>query len=195
MLEQSPASASGYLTLADYYAEQRRHRLAPSPTMNTRWSWRPGRADVHDRIALAYYKQGARAQAIAEWKQVFSVLQQQANSARMPESFWTDFARTCNHLSSNRTFNDLKPDVDALLRTYLRHNGNYRSNALLHSAYIAATSQSDPPACDHLAARPGCSRSGSRALCWPTWWMRPGFRWHSVLRSISASWKQSRMPY
>ena len=35
-------------------------------------------------------------------------------------------------------FSDLKPDLDALLRTYLRRNGNYRSNALLHSAYVAS---------------------------------------------------------
>ena len=43
----------------------------------------------------------------------------------------------------NHSFNDLKPEVDTLLRSYLRHNGNYRSNALLHSAYVAAA---DPPA-------------------------------------------------
>ena len=149
---------------------------------------------MHDSLAMAYYKQGARAEAIAQWKQVFSVLQQQVNTARMPESFWTDFSRTCKHLSSNRTFNDLKPDVDALLRTYLRHNGNYRSNALLHSAYIAATSSRI------RRVRPiGCSNwlqlLRIPALCWLTWWMRPGSRWHSALRSISASWKQSRMPY
>ena len=144
MLEQSPASASGYLTLADYYTERGDPARAIADYERT-LELAPDRADVHDRIALAYYKQGERAQAIAEWKQVFSVLQQQANSTRMPESFWTDFARTCNNLSGNRTLNDLRPDVDALLRNYLRHNGNYRSNALLHSAYIAATSQSDPP--------------------------------------------------
>ena len=31
----------------------------------------------------------------------------------------------------------MKPDVDTLLRAYLRRNGNYRSNAVLHSAYVA----------------------------------------------------------
>jgi len=144
MLEQSPASVSGYLTVADYYAERGDPARAIADYKRM-LELAPGRADVHDRIALIYYKQGARAQAIAEWKQVFSVLQQQANSARMPESFWTDFARTCENLGSNRTFNDLRPEVDALLRTYLRHHGNYRSNALLHSAYIAAISQLDPP--------------------------------------------------
>jgi len=142
MLEQSPASASGYLTLADYYAERGDPTHAIADFERT-LELEPGRADVHNRIALAYYKQGMRAQAVAEWKQVFVVLQQQA-SARLPESFWTDFARTCSNLSSQRTFSELKPDVDALLRTYLRHNGNYRSNTVLHSAYVAAASQSDP---------------------------------------------------
>ena len=86
---------------------------------------------------MAYYKQGARAEALAEWKQVLSILAQQVNSARVPESFWTDFARACDHLRTRRLFNDLKPDVDALLRAYLQRNGNYRSNALLHNAYVA----------------------------------------------------------
>src|SRR4029077_6076538 len=72
-----------------------------------------------------------------------STLGQQVNSARVPESFWADFSRTCEHLRSRKQFNDLKPDVDSLLRAYLRRNGTYRSNALLHSAYVA---MADPAA-------------------------------------------------
>ena len=51
----------------------------------------PGRADVHDSLAVAYYKQGARSEAIAQWKQVFFTLGQQVNSTRVPESFWARF--------------------------------------------------------------------------------------------------------
>ena len=86
---------------------------------------------------LAYYKQGARAEAMAQWKLVFSTLGNQVNSTRVLETFWTDFSLTCEHLRSRKLFNGLKPDVDTLLRAYLRRNGNYRSNALLHSAYVA----------------------------------------------------------
>ncbi len=136
ILEQSPGSASGYLTVADYYFDNEDTARAIADYEHA-LELAPGRADVHDSLALAYYKQGARAEAVAQWKQVFSALGQQANSTRVPESFWSDFSRTCEHLRSRKVFNDLKPDVDALLRLYLRHNANYRSNMLLHSAYVA----------------------------------------------------------
>ena len=97
MLEQSPASASGYLTLADYYVDNGDASRAIADYQHT-LELSPGRADVHDRIALAYLKQGARPQAIAEWKEAVSALQQQVNSARTPEGFWTDFSRICDHL-------------------------------------------------------------------------------------------------
>ena len=64
-------------------------------------------------------------------------------AAHLPESFWADFGHTCDQLAARQLFGELKPDADAILRTYLRHNGNYRSNALLHSAYAASA---DPAA-------------------------------------------------
>ena len=137
MLEQSPGSASGYLTIADYYADSGDTAHAVADYLHT-LELAPGRADVHDRLAVAYFKRGARAEAIDQWKQVFSTLGQQVKSNRVPESFWADFSRTCENLRSRKLFNDLKPDGDALLRAYLRRNGNYRSNALLHSVYAAS---------------------------------------------------------
>ncbi|MGA9797532.1 MAG: tetratricopeptide repeat protein, partial [Terriglobales bacterium] len=136
ILEQSPASAPAYLTVADYYFESGDTARAIADYQHT-LELAPGMADVHDSLAIAYYKQGARADAMAEWRQVFSTLGQQVNSVRVPESFWADFSWSCEHLRSRKLFNDLKPEVDTLLRAYLRRNGNYRSNALLHSAYAA----------------------------------------------------------
>jgi cellulose synthase operon protein C len=135
-LEESPGSASSYLTVADYYFDGGDTARAIADYEHT-LELASGRADVHDSLALAYYKQGARAEAVSQWKQVFSTLGQQVNSMRVPESFWGDFSRTCEHLHSRKLFNEFKPDVDTLLRAYLRRNGNYRSNALLHSAYVA----------------------------------------------------------
>ena len=73
ILEQSPASASGYLTVADYYVGRGDTARAIADYEHT-LELTPSRADVHDLMALAYYKQGAHAQAIAEWKQAFAVL-------------------------------------------------------------------------------------------------------------------------
>jgi hypothetical protein len=137
LLEQSPATASGYLALADYYTETGDTHTAISDYGHT-LELTPGRAEVLDRLALAYYKQGSRSEALAQWKLALSTLIRQIDSARVPESFWTDFAHICDHLQTRRLFPPLKPGADALLRAYLRRNGNYRSNAPLRSAYLAA---------------------------------------------------------
>ena len=136
ILEESPASPSGYLTVADYYADQgdTKHAIAD---YNHALELSPNRTDVYDSLAVAYYKQGDHAAALAQWKQAFAVLAAQLNSAHLPESFWADFGRTCDQLAARHVFGELESDADAIIRTYIRHNGNYRSNALLHSAYAA----------------------------------------------------------
>lgn len=136
ILEESPATASGYLTLADYYAGAGDNDRAIADYHHT-LELSPNRPDVYDRLASAYYKQGDRSAALAQWKQAFAILSAQLNSAHVPESFWGDFGRTCDQLAAHHLFPELKPDADAIIRNYLRHNGNYRSNALLHSAFAA----------------------------------------------------------
>ncbi|MFI5096858.1 MAG: hypothetical protein ACHQT6_02680 [Candidatus Acidiferrales bacterium] len=136
-LEQSPASWSGYEGLADYHAESGDARSAIEEYKHA-LELSPGQAAIHDRLALAYYKDGKRAEALAEWKLLFSSLLKQINSGRTPESFWSDFGRACDHLHSRHLFASAKTDADALVRAYLHRNGNYRSNALLHSVYAAA---------------------------------------------------------
>jgi tetratricopeptide (TPR) repeat protein len=136
ILEQSPASSSGYLTVADYYAGAGDTERAIAD-YNHALELSPNRPDVYDSLAAAYYKRGDHAAAIAQWKQAFAVLSKQLNSARVPESFWTDFGRTCDQLRARHLYSELKPDADAIVRTYLRHNGNYRSNGVLHPAYAA----------------------------------------------------------
>jgi len=75
---------------------------------------------------------------VKQWKLAIAQLAQQVKRVAVPESFWTDFARLCQESASRHAFAELKPDVDALLRAYLKKNGNYRSNELLKSAYTAA---------------------------------------------------------
>jgi predicted Zn-dependent protease len=137
VLEQSPATAAGYLALADYYSESGDTHSAISDYNHT-LELTPGLADVLDRLALAYFKQGSRSEALAQWKLALATLRRQIDTERVPESFWTDFAHICDHLETRRLFTHLKPDADTLLRAYLHRNGNYRSNALLRSVYLAA---------------------------------------------------------
>ncbi len=142
ILEESPASSSGYLTLADYYASSGDTARAIAD-YNHALELAPDRPDVYDKLAVAYFKQGDRAAALAQWKQAFAILSKQLNSSRVPDSFWRDFGRTCDQLRTRHLFAGLKPDADGIVRTYLRHNGVWRSNAVLHPAYV---SQEDPGA-------------------------------------------------
>ncbi len=136
ILEESPVSPSGYLTVADYYAGAGdTHRAIADYGHALELS--PNRPDVYDSLAVAYFKQGDSSAALAQWKLAIAALSAQLNSTRVSENFWADFGRTCDQLAARHLFDELKPDVDTLLRTYLRRNGNYRSNALLHSIYMA----------------------------------------------------------
>ncbi len=136
ILEESPVSPSGYLTVADYYAGASDTRRAIAD-YNHALELSPNLPDIYDSLAVVYFKQGDRAAALAQWKQALAALSAQLNSTHPPESFWADFGRTCDQLAARHLFDELKPNVDAILRTYLRRNGNYRSNALLHSVYVA----------------------------------------------------------
>jgi len=136
ILEASPASASGYLTLADYYAGAGDTKHAITDYEHA-LELSPDRPDVYDSLAVAYYKEGDRAAALAQWKQAFATLSKQLDSKRVPESFWRDFARTCDQLRTRHLFAELKPDADAIVRTYLRRNGTWLSGAILQPAYAA----------------------------------------------------------
>ncbi len=135
-LEHSPASSSAYETLADFYMANGDARAAIADYNHT-LELSPGLAGVHDRLALAYFQARNREQAIAQWKLLFAALLAQVDSARVPESFWADFGRACDHLHSRHLFTNVKPEADTVVRAYLRRKGNYRSNALLHSVYAA----------------------------------------------------------
>jgi predicted Zn-dependent protease len=137
ILEESPATASGYLTLAAYYADTADTKHAIADYQHA-LELSPNRPEVYDSLAVAYYKQGDHAAALGQWKQALAVLSAQLSSGRLPESFWADFGRTCDQLAARHLFSALKPEVDVIIRSYLRYNGNYRANALLHSAYAAA---------------------------------------------------------
>jgi tetratricopeptide (TPR) repeat protein len=136
ILEESPASASGYLTLADYYAGTGDTKQAIAEYEHT-LELSPNRPDVYDSLAAAYYKQDDRAAALAHWKLAFATLSKQLDSKRVPESFWRDFGRTCDQLHTRHLFAELKPDADAIVRTYLHRNGTWLSNAMLQPTYAA----------------------------------------------------------
>jgi predicted Zn-dependent protease len=136
IVEESPASASGYKTLADYYVSAGENKHAIAEYQHT-LELSPNRPDMYDSLAVAYYKQGDRAAALGQWKLAFAALSKQLDSKRVPESFWRDFGRTCDQLRARHLFAELKPGADPIVRTYLRRNGTWQSNMMLQPAYAA----------------------------------------------------------
>ncbi|HWZ96747.1 MAG TPA: tetratricopeptide repeat protein [Candidatus Dormibacteraeota bacterium] len=134
--EHNPTSSESYRSLGDYYLDQGNTQKAIEEYKYT-LELNPDRADIHDKLALAYLKEKNRAEAVAQWKLFFAAQLNQVNKSRLPESFWSDFGAACDHVRSRALFAELKPQIDQLVRTYLRINGNYRSNAILHSAFAA----------------------------------------------------------
>ena len=141
-LEHRPASADPYLSLGDYYMDLGDTGKAIEQYKYT-LELAPGRVDIHDKLAVAYFKSKNRAEAIAQWRLFFAGELNQVNNARLPGTFWADFGRACDHVRRRSLFADLKPEIEQLVRGYLHRNGNYRSNAVLHSVYVL---QSDPAA-------------------------------------------------
>lgn len=141
-LEHSPASADPYLSLGDYYMDLGDTGKAIEQYKYT-LELAPGRVDIHDKLALAYFKSKNRAEAVAQWKLFFAGELNQVNKARLAENFCADFGRASDHVRTRGLFADLKPEIEQLVRAYLHRNGNYRSNAVLHSVYVL---QSDPAA-------------------------------------------------
>ncbi len=135
-LEQSPASASGYITVAEYYAGSGKIDRAVDDYHRT-LELAPGRADIHDRIAVLYWRQQKRTEAVEEWKKALELLDAQVHQRVVPPAFWPTFGYVMNHLGNRHVAAELRPQSDAVLRDYVRQNGAYQVDGLLRSAYIA----------------------------------------------------------
>ena len=135
-LEESPATASGYITVAEYYADSGKLDRAVEDYDHT-LELAPARADIHDRVAVLYWRQQKRTEAVAEWKTAFELLDAQVHQRVVPPSFWSTFGYVMNHIGNRHVAAELRPQSDAVLRDYVRQNGTYRVEELLRAGYTA----------------------------------------------------------
>jgi hypothetical protein len=136
ILEQSPGTSSSYVTTAQYYADAKKFELALQDYAHV-LELAPGRADIHDKMALLMWRQQKRAEAIAEWKLALEIFDAQVNARTIPESFWENFRYTLNHIGNRKLLTELRPHVNGVIRDYVRHNGSYESDGILREAYLA----------------------------------------------------------
>jgi tetratricopeptide (TPR) repeat protein len=136
IVEQSPATSSGYVTTAQYYADAGRVDRALQDYAHT-LELAPGRADIHDRMALLLWRQKKRPDAIAEWKQALEIYDAQVNQRTIPADFWGNFGYTLNHIGNRHLLGELRPQAETVLRDYVRKNGSYEANTVLREAFVA----------------------------------------------------------
>ncbi len=109
-----------------------------------------------------------------------------STGAHLPESFWADFGRTCRstgqarHLFGER----FSPEADAILRTYLRHNGNLplKRAAALRARRRGRSCRGHGVSCS-IFISPWCTIRRSFLSMSPT---LPGFRSRTARQFTSA---------
>ncbi len=130
ILEATPGRSDAYFVLAEYSG-------AVSDYQNA-LELNPGRADVHDRLAVIASKHGNSAGAVREWKLAFAAFSRIMDRSRVPQTFWSDLSGALRHIGEAKQLPALQRDADKLLRTYIRRNGSYQIDAILEAALLAS---------------------------------------------------------
>jgi Tfp pilus assembly protein PilF len=138
-LESRPGVAASYVTLAEAYTDARQPDAAVREYDHA-LELEPSSAGIHRSIAAVLWASGHKADAIAQWQQSLALLHAMVDLRAVPESFWTDFTAISRDLQQNHLGAQLQPEMDAVLRSYITKNGEYRSIELLHSAFTALDS-------------------------------------------------------
>ncbi len=130
IVEATPGRSEAYFTLAEYSGSPADYRSA--------LDLNPGRADVHDRLAVIASKNNLPADAIREWKLALAAFSQMMDRSRVPQKFWTDLPDTLRHIGDAKQLPALRDDVEKILRTYIRRNGSFQIEGILEGALIAS---------------------------------------------------------
>ncbi|MGO9316923.1 MAG: hypothetical protein ACLPXT_02025 [Terracidiphilus sp.] len=134
-LEHTPEKANAYTQLADYSAGAGRVEYALADYQHS-LDLKSDQPAVLDSMAKLEWKQGRQADAVAAWQLAVKQLAVELNS-HMPESFWGDFAQVVSDVAKNGQYAAISQQVDAILRVYLKRNGEYRADELLEAGYHA----------------------------------------------------------
>ena len=134
-LEAAPAHADAYFTLAEYYRESGQPERAMVDFGNA-LQLDSKRADVHDRMALVYWRQNKHDEATREFKTALQAFAREEDG-RIHEDFWRSLAATLEDIGQCQVFEAVRPEADRVLRTYVHRNGSYQVDVLLRAALKA----------------------------------------------------------
>jgi hypothetical protein len=135
-LERTPGSSGAYLRLADYSSGMDRANAAFVDYQHSLDLNRDQPA-VLGSVAELEWKEGRRSDASAAWNEAVKQLANEMDARHVPETFWSDFQRVLGSIVEHNQYDSVSQAVDAMLRTYVARNGNYRAEPLLEAGYRA----------------------------------------------------------
>jgi Flp pilus assembly protein TadD len=129
-LEAAPGNPEAYVALADFYADAGEAARALAD-YDRALELNAGLGYVHDHAALVLWKAGRRDDAIARWKSALAAFERQQGRPNLAEDFWAHAPEALRHIGERDLFNSLRPEVESLLRSYIRRHDWYRLDSLL----------------------------------------------------------------
>jgi len=132
-LEGRPASAASFINLGNHYSNSKEPAKALEEYTRA-LQLDPNSAETHNRMAEIYASQNKAAEAQEHWRQALR-LWNEIQNRRVPETFWAGVSNTIERAGPT-----LRPEIDKLLRTYIRRNGTYRFEPLLAAIWKASPS-------------------------------------------------------
>jgi cellulose synthase operon protein C len=138
-LEGRPAYGDFYGRLATFYLEQKDSAQAQREFEHA-LQFEPNRVDLLVRLAEIHSAAGRQGEARQQLSRALAALSTLQDSGRVPEAFWRDARSTFEEIGRQKAMAALRPELESLLRTYLRRNGTYRSEPLMQGAIAAAGS-------------------------------------------------------
>ena len=137
-LERAPSAVAAYLHLARNYADAGNYTASIVQYEHV-LELAPNNPAVHDEFAVVLYRASRRDEATAHWRTALTLMAKRQTG----ETFFTAFKSITQHLQQRSLFATLRPEVETVLRAYLKTNGNYRSNEVLQDVFTASASPTD----------------------------------------------------
>ncbi len=123
-IEANPAASNSYLELGDSYHSLKQPARA-ADLYRYALQLTPNRADAHDRLAVLAIEGNDRAAAITEWREALRILADRIEQGPLPPDYWTSAQTLLEHANEYKVISQLRPDADAMLRSYIKRNNDY----------------------------------------------------------------------
>jgi Flp pilus assembly protein TadD/predicted Zn-dependent protease len=134
-IENTPGRASAYVETAQDYqkAADLAHAIAD---YKHALELAPRYIEAHEGLAEIRWQQNRKPEAISEWKTALDLLRKQAELS-YSQTFSTDYAMVVDAIGKRHLFAQLRPEIEQVLRAYVKESGDYEVEPLLCHTFAA----------------------------------------------------------